>query len=173
MIGSSGQKDSFENQISFHRSNFRRDLKIANFYDLLEAFKNHEGQGSPSYAAAQQIEVQAKTSEAGFALLLATTAPNIFRVGPLLFPRKIRSLMPREDDDDDEKRTKLLFFEQVLDKLVVNSPWSLGFSTVGLLVQIFHVDDSVEVMLDNFSWYMRPPKAVQSDILAWRPLFSA
>ena len=93
-------------------------------------FKQSEGEDSPAAASALQIAAQMTRTEAGLALQVAIEAPNIFKVAALLFPRKIRALMPKVDDEGREQDFKMLFFKHVLEKLVTEEPWTLGFSTV-------------------------------------------
>ena len=61
---------------------------------------------------------------------MAIETPHIFRIAPLLFPRKIRSLLPCPiTDDEDTLTAKKELFEE-LNRLAIDKPWSLGFSTV-------------------------------------------
>ena len=63
---------------------------------------------------------------------LATQQPTFFRAAPILFPKKIMSIMPGPGDEhgDVVKKQKLL---EVLEEVAKDDPWKFGFSEVQTL----------------------------------------
>ena len=60
---------------------------------------------------------------------LATQQPTFFRAAPILFPKKIMSIMPGPGDEHGHvvKKQKLL---EVLEEVAKEDPWKFGFSEV-------------------------------------------
>ena len=66
---------------------------------------------------------------AGQVFCLATNQPTFFRAAPILFPKKIMSMMKCSEDDSDVayKKQKLL---ENLEVIAVEDPWKFGFSEI-------------------------------------------
>ncbi len=60
---------------------------------------------------------------------MATNYPNLFRSGHKLFPKKILSLMQSSKDEPSMWERKEML-HQVLDRLLQEEPWKLGFKEV-------------------------------------------
>ena len=84
--------------------------------------------GQAHETQASLIAHQMESSEAGQVLQMAIDTPAFFRTATLLFPRKLRSLMPDLEDELSIKAKKELF--KRLDNMIVNKPWHLGFGSV-------------------------------------------
>jgi hypothetical protein len=99
--------------------------------DFVEDSKNPENE---SAAAKRQVYValhqQIISTDEGSLLQMSTEAPDFFRLGPLLFPNKICSLMIRPSEDSlSDVSSKIQLFK-VLDGIILSEPWKLGFSTL-------------------------------------------
>merc|ERR1719347_2498607 len=69
------------------------------------------------------------SSIAGQVYFLAVNHPTFFRAAPILFPRKIASLMITPDDSTPEKIKKQKLHES-LEDITKEEPWKFGFSDI-------------------------------------------
>jgi len=68
-------------------------------------------------------------SVAGQVFCLATNQPTFFRAAPILFPRKIMSIMVFPEDGEVEIRRKQRLLE-ALEEISKEDPWKFGFSDI-------------------------------------------
>ena len=69
------------------------------------------------------------SSLAGQVYSLATNQPTFFRAAPILFPKKIMSIMVFPEDDAQSRAKKLELLEKV-EVIAKEAPWKFGFSEV-------------------------------------------
>ena len=110
------------------------DIRLNDISSLLSDFTEEENLSDAEAANRRQIYLtlnqQLITTEEGNILKMSSDAPDFFRLGPLLFPNKISSLMVRPSEDTPSvamSKTELFI---ALDELILNEPWKLGFSTL-------------------------------------------
>ena len=60
---------------------------------------------------------------------LATNQPTFFRAAPILFPKKIMSIMIFPEDDARSRAKKLELLEK-MEVIAKEAPWKFGFSEV-------------------------------------------
>ena len=98
--------------------------------DYAEDSKSLENESAVKRQVYIALHQQIISTDEGSLLQMSTEAPDFFRLGPLLFPNKICSLMihPSEDSSSDVSSKIQLF--KVLDGIIVSEPWKLGFSTL-------------------------------------------
>jgi hypothetical protein len=127
----------------FFRSKGHR-AKLSLFEKLVNEFSKFD-QNSLDFQ--HEVDRFLKTKKAGKVFKHALENPNFFRLGPLLFSRKIHTLVadtpkPKATDgenaSDQDRREKEIAKEQMiatvligkLDQLIIDSPFKLGFSGV-------------------------------------------
>ena len=69
------------------------------------------------------------SSLAGQVYSLATNQSTFFRAAPILFPKKIMSIMIFPEDDAQSRAKKLELMEKV-EVIAKEAPWKFGFSEV-------------------------------------------
>ena len=69
------------------------------------------------------------SSLAGQVFSLATNQPTFFRAAPILFPKKIMSIMIFPEDDARSRAKKLELLEK-MEVIAKEAPWKFGFSEV-------------------------------------------
>ena len=69
------------------------------------------------------------SSLAGQVFSLATNQPTFFRAAPILFPKKIMSIMIFPEDDARSRAKKLELLEK-MEVIAQEAPWKFGFSEV-------------------------------------------
>ena len=70
------------------------------------------------------------SSLAGQVFSLATNQPTFFRAAPILFPKKIMSIMIFPEDDSRSRAKKMGLLEK-METIAKEAPWKFGFSEVG------------------------------------------
>ena len=69
------------------------------------------------------------SSLAGQVFSLATNQPTFFRAAPILFPKKIMSIMIFPEDDSRSRAKKMGLLEK-METIAKEAPWKFGFSEV-------------------------------------------
>ena len=110
------------------------EINLTDISTLLSEYEEESNLDSTQSVSRQQVSMTLRqriicTAE-GNVLQMASEAPDFFRLGPVLFPRKICSLMihPSEDTPATAEAKAELF--KAFDSLIVSEPWKLGFSNL-------------------------------------------
>ena len=125
-------KEEFCNYLNAHKA--PSDIRLNDISTLLSEFSEESNLPDTEVASRKQIHFtlhqQLATTEEGYLLKMSSEAPDFFRLGPLLFPNKISSLMIRPSEDTSSVATSKCNLFAALDELILSEPWKLGFSTL-------------------------------------------
>ena len=110
------------------------DVRLNNIPTLLSEYANDSQTFQSTLVPKQQVVLtlnqQLTGTEEGHLLQLSGDAPDLFRLGPLLFPNKIRGLMIRPSEDSPSVASSKKELYQVLDEIIISCPWKLGFGNM-------------------------------------------
>ena len=116
--------------------NTRRDsnVRLNDMTALLSEYVKGTNLDESESASRKQVysflHQQIISTDEGHLLQMSSDAPDFFRLGPLLFPRKICNLMIRPSEDSASVASSKTQLFKVLDDIILSEPWKLGFSSL-------------------------------------------
>jgi len=102
-------------------------VKLASLENLLNLYQERDPNHCTNHVS--QFRHVMASSLAGQVFSLATNQPTFFRAAPILFPKKIMSIMIFPEDDARSRAKKLELLEK-MEVIAQEAPWKFGFSEV-------------------------------------------
>ena len=113
------QRTSFS---TFLQSQQKGDCKLENLVNLLDKFEILK----PS--CAHELRCLSHTQLPGLVLSLATNQKTFFRTAPILYPKKLASIVSWDEEEDPSRKHKQEAFLKSLEAIATQDPWKFGFS---------------------------------------------
>ena len=113
------QRSSFS---QFLQNQPRGACYLENLYNLLDKFETL----SPKYA--YELRCLSQTQLPGLVLSLAINQKTFFRTAPILYPKKLASIVSWDEEEDPGRKHKQEAFLRKLEEIATQDPWKFGFS---------------------------------------------
>ena len=97
---------------------------LTNLENLLDSFEKQ----MPS--AAHQLRHVSNTQLPGKIFSLAIQQPVFFKSAPVLYPKKLGSIVDWDENEDANRRHKQEAFLRTLEQIATEEPWKFGFSDI-------------------------------------------
>lgn len=127
---------SFYPFIDFIKQKFSSNpgsVRLSNLFDLLSEYENLPSTTKEEWEdrilGAKSIRQMIDSTEAGGILEIGINCSEFFKLGPLLFPRKIGSIIRHTGDDPGDRQSKSQL-HSILNQMLQTNPWKVGFSEI-------------------------------------------